>query len=77
MKAEEKEAKELIKQHVSKDAPSYQNLSQGNFYGFMGYYLSHSKNNQTMSTTADHDVTIKLAKIDKLRDDKKERLLSI
>ena len=72
MNSLEKEAKELIKQLVSNDAPSYQNLSQKNFPGFMEYYLFHSKNDKTMSTTADYDVTMKLAEIDKQRDYKND-----
>ena len=66
----EQQAQELIKQHLSKDAPSYQVLNsyEHPFYGFMEYYLFHSKNDETMSTTADYGVTMKLARIDQPRD---------
>ena len=62
----EQEAQQLIKQHLSIDAPSYKELTsyERPFYGFMHYYLEHSINDQTMSTTADFDVTMKLATID-------------
>ena len=62
----EQEAQQLIKQHLSKDAPSYQKLRsyKNPYYGFVEYYLQFSRNFQTMSTTADYDVTMKLASID-------------
>ena len=60
----EQEAQQLIKQHLSRDAPSYQELVQRRFTGFMNYYLAYSTNDQTMSTTADYDVTMQLATID-------------
>ena len=60
----EQEAQQLIKQHLSIDAPSYHELIQCHFTGFMHYYLQQSTNFQTMSTTADFDVTMKLATID-------------
>ena len=73
MNAEEEEAKELIEQHLPNDtptAPSYQELIQLGYNGFVGYYLKHSKTYETMSTTADYDVTMKLAHIDQPRDNK-------
>ena len=77
MNAEETQAKHLIKQHLSENAPSYQELIQLGYNGFMEYYLLSSKNSVTMSTTAEYIVTMKLAKIDKLRDNKKRNLLVI
>ena len=74
MNAEEKKANKLIKQHLSKDTQgigfSYQECIQYGFCGFMEYYLQHSRNEETMSTTADYNVTIKLAQIDKQRENK-------
>ena len=74
MNAEEKKAIELIKQHLPKDTPyigsSYQKLIEGGCYGFMEYYLQYSKIEETMSTTADYNVAIQLAQIDKQRDNK-------
>ena len=39
-------------------------LVRNRLTGFMHYYLQYSKNDRTMSTTADYDVTMKLATID-------------
>ena len=66
----EQQAQQLIKQHLSADAPSYQELTSYEipFSGFMEYYLQISKNEETMSTTADYGVTMKLARIDQPRD---------
>ena len=72
MNAQEKKAIELIKQHVFMDAGSYQGFINYGWYGFMNFYLAFSKNNETMSTTADHNVTIQLAQIDKQRDNKND-----
>ena len=38
--------------------------------GFVSYYLQFSQNAETMSTTADYNVTMQLAQIDKQRDNK-------
>ena len=68
-------ATKLLKNHLPKDTPgiacSYQELIEGGFYGFMDFYLSSSKNDEKMSTTADYDVTMKLAQIDQQRDNTK------
>ena len=82
MNAEEKKAHELINQHLPKfpisspgESPpkyTYQKLVQLGVSGFVNYYLAFSLNDQTMSTTADYNVTVKLAEIDKQRDDKND-----
>ena len=66
----EQQAQQLIKQHLSKVAPSYRELtsSESQFTGFMNYYLKHSRNDETMSTSADYFVMMRLAQIDQLRD---------
>ena len=64
----EQQAQELIKQQLSRKAPSYTELLQLDHTGFMDCYLEYSRNDRTMSTTADCDVTIKLARIDQLRE---------
>ena len=72
MNTEEKKAIEIIKQYLPTDtqvAPSYQELLQRGYYGFMHYYLQGSKNDASMSNTADYNTTITLAQIDKQRDD--------
>ena len=68
MIAEEKQAKALIKKHLGMDAPSYQELIQVGPYGFMAYYLYNSKKDEKMTTSADYDVTMTLAKCDQPRD---------
>ena len=68
MIAEEKQAKDLIKKHLGRDAPSYQGLIQNDWYGFMAYYLYNSKKDEKMTTSADYDVTMTLAKCDQPRD---------
>ena len=75
MNAEEKEAIKLIKKHLPEDAKehSYQKLLQFGFYGFMEYYLQFSKHDQLMSTNAKYIVTIRLAEIDKQRENKNDR----
>ena len=73
MNAQEKKAIELIKKYWPEDISdndSYQDLIEHGYYGFGNYYLALSKNNETMSTTADYNVAIQLAKIDKQRDNK-------
>ena len=65
----ERRAQQIIKQHLSRNAPSYEEVKNKHDYtGFTEAYLRHSKNNQTMSTTADYNVMLKLASVDKLRD---------
>ena len=64
----EKQAQKLIKQHLSKDAPSYQESIQLGYYGFLHYFLQFSINEETMTTSADFDVVMKLAHIDQQRD---------
>ena len=74
MHAEEKKAIELIKQHLLMDTsavPCYQEILQRGYYGFMHFYLQDSKNDALMSTTANYNATIKLAQIEKQRDNKK------
>ena len=76
MIAEEKQAKDLIKKHLGRDAPSYQELKslkksselKNPYTGFMAYYLYNSKNDEKMTTSADYDVTMTLAKCDQPRD---------
>ena len=67
-----KKAIELIKQvaEFEYDNESYQKLIELGYYGFMHYYLQFSTNVETMSTTANHNVAMKLVKIDKQRDKK-------
>ena len=60
----EQKAQQLIRQQLSLDVPSHQELIQLEYTGFMHYYLHFSKKDLTMSTTADHDTTMKLAHID-------------
>ena len=45
--------------------------SESEFTGFMNYYLKHSRNDETMSTSADYFVMMRLAQIDQLRDCKR------
>ena len=69
MSAIEQQAQQIIRRSTSLDAPSYQQLIQeGLFYGYMGFYLFKSRNDETMSTTADFDVTMQLAQIDQFRE---------
>ena len=77
MTSEDKQAQELIKASLTKDAPSYEELRlhartehDDAYTGFMHYYLEHSKTYRTMTTTADLKVTIELALIDKERESK-------
>ena len=71
----EEQAQQLIMQHLSLDAPSYQELIQLGYTGLMHYYLHFSKNDRTMSTIADYDVTMELAKIDQPRDNKNHKFI--
>ena len=64
MSASEQRAQQIIKQHISIEAPSYQQLLQRGYYGYMDFYLSRLRNDETMSTTADFNVTMLLAQID-------------
>ena len=68
MSAIEQQAQQIIRQSTSLDAPSYQQLIQEGFYGYMHFYLIKSRNDETMSTTADFDVTMQLAQIDQFRE---------
>ena len=77
MTSEDKQAQELIKASLTKDAPSYEELrlharteTDDPYTGFMHYYLDHSKTCRTMTTIADLKITIKLALIDKEGDSK-------
>ena len=64
----EKRAQQIIKQHLSMDAPSYEEVKNKlGFTGYMDVYLQHSQNDQTMSSMADHDVMMELARIDQFR----------
>ena len=85
MNAEEKKAIELIKQHLSNDTSCMALVTDPSFSygtltsscsGFMEFFLAFSKNDETMSITADHDVVTELAKIDKQRDKSKQKLKS-
>ena len=68
----EQRAQQIIKQHLSLDAPSYEEVKNKIGYtGFMHCYLQFTKNNQTMSSTADYNVMLELASIDKFRDQNK------
>ena len=61
----EQRAQEIIKQELSKNAPSYEEVkNKHGFTGFMQCYLRHSKNNQKMSTRVDFNVMLELASID-------------
>ena len=62
------QARQIIKQRMSIDAPSYQELIQRGFYGYTSFYLFYSRNDQTMSTTADSKVAMQLAQIDQCRE---------
>ena len=65
----EQRAQEIIKQHLSKNAPSYEDVkNKHGFTGYMDVYLQHSKNDQTMSSAADYNVMLELASIDQFRD---------
>ena len=64
----EKEAQKLINQNLSKEAPSYQESIELGYYGFLHYFLRWSINEETMTTSADFDVVMKLAHIDQPRD---------
>ena len=68
----ERQAQKLIKQHLSKDAPSYKELtsSKNQLTGFMNYYLKQSRTDETMSSSADYFVMMRLAQTDQLRDSK-------
>ena len=68
MSAIEQQAQQIIRQSTSLDAPSYQQLIQQGSYGYMNGYLYHSRNDETMSTTADFGVTMQLARIDQFRE---------
>ena len=62
-------AQDTIMQHLSIDAPSYEDVkNKCGFTGYMDVYLQYSRNVQTMSSTADYDVMLLLAFIDELRD---------
>ena len=81
MNDEEKQAKNLIKKHlgtrrVGRDAPSYQELIQDGWDGFMHYYLEHSINEETMTSFANYAVTKKLSRIDEQRGNKKTSLVN-
>ena len=53
----EQRAQQIIKRHLSRDVPSYEEFKNKlGWTGFMHYYLQNSKNKQTMSTTADYNV---------------------
>ena len=61
----EQQAQQLIKQHLSKDAPSYKELTsyENLLYGLMEYYLQNSKNKEIMSTTARFDWRILISQV--------------
>ena len=64
----EQRAQEIIEQHLSKNAPSYEDVKNKHGYtGYMNVYLSFSKNNQTMSSAAEYNIMLELASIDKSR----------
>ena len=53
-------------QHLAIDVPCYEEMkNKYDYTGFMHCYLQQSKNEQAMSTTADYNVMLELAFIDK------------
>ena len=64
----EQRAQEIIKQHLSKNAPSYEEVKSVGFTGYMDVYLRYSGNDQTMSSAAEYNVMLELASIDQFRD---------
>ena len=69
----EQRAQEIIKQQLSMtEAPTYQKLIELGSTGFMDVYLVVTKNVQTMSSFADHNVALELARIDQFRDHKND-----
>ena len=65
----EQRAQEVIKQHLSIYAPSYEDVKNKHGYtGYMEVYLRCSVNFQTMSSTADYKVMLELASIDQFGD---------
>ena len=65
----EQRAQEIIKQELSVNALSYEEEKNKHGYtGFMDVYLKHSINYKKMSTSADFNVMLELASIDKFRD---------
>ena len=63
-------AQQIIKQRMSIDAPSYQQLIKRGFYGYTSFYLFYSRNDQIMSSSADFKVAMQLARIDQFRESK-------
>ena len=64
----EQRAQQVIKHELSIDSPSYEEVTNKfGCTGFMDCYLRLSKNNQTMSTSADFHVMLELASIDQFR----------
>ena len=64
----EQRAQQIIEQHFSFDVPSYKEVKNEHGYtGFMDIYLRYSKNDQSMSTSADYNVMLELASIDQFR----------
>ena len=64
----EQRAQKIIKQNFSLNIPSYEEAKNKYGYnGFMEIYLRYSRNDQTMSTSADYNVMLELASIDKFR----------
>ena len=63
----EQRAKKIIKQHFLMDVPSYEEVKNDGYTGFMHIYLRYSTNDQTMSTSANYNVMLELASIDQLR----------
>ena len=66
----EQRAQEIIKQHLSKNAPSYEEIKSLGATGFMNVYLGFSRDNRTMSSVADYNIMLELASIDQFRDHK-------
>ena len=64
----EQRAQQIIKQELSMDAPSYEQVKNKiGFTGFMHIYLQYSKNSKKMSTSADFNIMLELASIDQFR----------
>ena len=63
----EQRAQDIIKQHLSMDTPSYEEVKSDGFTGYMEVYLQYSRNIESMSSTADYNVMLELASIDQFR----------
>ena len=66
----ERFSQKIIKRELSRDAPSYETIRsyENPFTGFLNYYLQHTKNDKTLTTTAKSDIVKTLGENDLLRD---------